>query len=229
MSVRTEAQVDEFRAELDQRNDIGDETKWIYGQAFEAGVPRTFWKMVPKDVEGENREAFKRVVMRYVERLHTARRKGYGLLLSGDNGTGKTMFGSWVLMSAIRIGWNVYYTTAPELEADMQRGFRDREVSDRLEWLLGSDFVFIDELGKEKHREGESWFRGQIERVLKRRYDDNAPTLLATNGAPDSLATDYGASIADMIDGKFQIVTLAPGSFRARARAGMIDKMGYGG
>jgi DNA replication protein DnaC len=193
-------------------------------RAFEAGVPRDFWDYDADDVE-YNREVFDEVVRPYIAKLATALRNGYGLLLLGDNGVGKTMFLSFVLMAACRRGFSAFYTTLPQLAHDIKRGFGDRDVQRRLDWYLTSDFVAIDEMGKERFKTGDSFMRTEVERILKQRYDDARPTLIATNADLPELETMYGATITSVFTGKYQMATLEPGDFRKVLRERMTKAM----
>jgi DNA replication protein DnaC len=118
---------------------------------FEACIPRTFWNVSSADIT-YNVQVFSSVVVRYRKRLRRALREGYSLLFVGDNGVGKTMFSSYLLTQAIKRGFTAYYTTLTRLDADIKRGFRDKEADQRLQLMLESDFVAIDEVGKENYK-----------------------------------------------------------------------------
>ena len=195
--------------------------------AFEACIPRDFWFIKPGSVKHTG-GVFDDVVKVYCARLRVAKRHGYGLALLGDNGVGKTMFLSYVLAQAVRDGFTAYYTTLPRLDHDIKRGFRDQVANARLAWMLTSDFLAIDEMGKEHFQHaGDSFMRTQLERILKERYDDGSPTLLASNADAGSLGKVYGATIESILNGKYQVAALEPGDFRRRLREAMDTAMGY--
>jgi len=194
-------------------------------EAFEACVPRDFWKVVPGDIH-HNKAAFDDTVRPYCDKLRIARAKGYGLLLLGDNGVGKSVFSSYVLTRAIAIGYTAYYTTLPRLDHELKRGFNDRVAADRLREMLTSDFVALDEMGKEHFKGGDSYMRTQVERILKDRYDDGMPTLIATNASARELKKVYGATLASILTGKYQIVMLEPGDYREQMRKKMERDLG---
>jgi DNA replication protein DnaC len=192
---------------------------------YAACIPRDFWYFEEKQIT-HNNGAYRAIVTPYLARLKLAARRGYGLLFVGDNGTGKTTFTSIVLGEAIRQGYSAYYTTAPQLAHNLKRAFDDKEAARRLDWHLEADFLAIDELTKEG-RKPDSWFAGQIERILKTRYDERLPTVLAANTGPDEIALAYGATIRSMLDAKFRQVELMPGDFRQKIVAKMEKEMGY--
>jgi DNA replication protein DnaC len=197
-------------------------------EAFEACIPRDFWHVAASDVEF-NVNAFRQFVLPYVHRIAKAHRHGYGLLLSGSNGVGKSMFMSFVLTQAIRRGRSAYYTSMLQLDHDIKRGFRDQDAQRRLEWLLTSDFLGLDEMGKEQFKsiDQPNFIKTQIERILKQRFDESKPVLLATNLSASALGKTYGDTIASIINGKYQSVAMEPGDIRRRLAAKMAKDMGY--
>jgi DNA replication protein DnaC len=197
-------------------------------EAFEAGVPQLFWRTSAKDVK-HNRDTFKSIVVPYTQRLRKARRHGYGILFIGDNGVGKTMFLSFMLMEALRKGFSAYYTTMPQLDTDIKSGWRRPEVDERLQWLLGSDFLAIDELGKERSKTSapDHYTSTQIERIFKSRCDNNMPLLLGTNMGTKELDEIYGSTITSMLSGVFQVAKLAEGDYRKNLHRKMVNEMGY--
>jgi DNA replication protein DnaC len=225
--MRSEAECAAFElATIDQLGE--DDPRVGYRVAcFEACIPRTFWNVRGDDVT-YNTAVFSAVVVRYRKRLRRALRRGYSLLFVGDNGVGKTMFSSYLLTQAVKRGFTAYYTTLTQLDADIKRGFRDREADQRLQALLESDFVAIDEVGKETYKR-DSFTMSQFEALLKRRYDDGEPVILGSNVAHSDLCKMYGATVESMVDGRYQVVSLEPGDCRREHKAQMKRAMRFGG
>lgn len=197
-------------------------------EAFEACIPRSFWNVTSKDIRF-NRKVFRRYVKPYVLGMKTALRNGYGLCFSGPNGVGKTMFISYVLLAAMKKRRSVYYTTMLQLDHDIKSGFSSRENSERLELMLTSDFLAIDEMGKEQIKAiGENTYtKTQLERILKRRFDDSRPILISTNLSMLALGQTYGDTIMSMVKGKLQNVRMEAGDVRIQLAAKMRADMGY--
>jgi DNA replication protein DnaC len=225
--MRSEAECDAFATAItDQLGE--DDPRCRYRLAcYEACIPRTFWGVASSHVT-YNEAVFRAIVVRYRRRLKRALVRGYSLLFVGDNGVGKTMFMSYLLTQAIKRGFTAYYTTLTQLDADIKRGFRDREADQRLLAMLESDFVAIDEVGKETYKSN-SFTTSQFESILKQRYDDGEPVLLGSNAAHDDLCKMYGATIESMIDGRYQVVSLEPGDCRREHKRQMKRAMRFGG
>ena len=195
---------------------------------YEACIPRDFWAVDPEGID-HNKRVFKTVIQKYVSNMAHALRKGYGFALLGSNGVGKTYFISYVLSEAVRNGCTAYYTTMPQMAHNIKIGFDDIEYRKKLEWYMTSDFVAIDELGKEKyHKRGEkSFIDTEIERMMKNRCDDELPVILAANMNAEQLFKSYGATIGSIIMGKMKMATMKDGDYRAKMAASMNDEMGY--
>lgn len=221
--MRSAGDVATFRAEADAKWD--SDRAAYYTTCYAACIPRMFWDVRSGDVT-HNIGVFRDVIQRYCARRQFAQRRGYSLLLMGDNGVGKTMFLSYILTQMIRRGASVHYTTLAGLDVDIKRGFKDGEAERRLDEALDVDFLAIDELGKEHYR-GDSYLMSRLEQLLKRRYDDGDPVLLATNLDYEKLCSMYGSSVASMFDGKYHAVQLESGDFRKGVSSKMRADMGY--
>lgn len=192
---------------------------------YETGIPYDFWDYTEADVT-LNRVPFDGVVKPYMDRLHLAFRGGYGLLFLGDNGVGKSMFLNLVLQRVLERGFTAYYTTLLDLDHNVKRAFDDRKMADRLEmFLLTSDFLALDEFGKERFKKGDSYMRTQVERVLKKRFEESMPTLIATNAELHELEGLYGATLSSVLQGKYQNVEMEAGDYRRQLGARMRREM----
>lgn len=223
--MRLEQDVQDFAARI--KLECEPEHYFDLVEVYRACVPSDFWYVSDKDVT-HNRAVWARYVNAYLDRLKVARQRGYGLLFEGDNGVGKTMFMSYILVQAVKAGYTAYYTTVLDLDFNLKRGMGSPEVMDRMDEMLGADFVGIDELSKEQFKSGDSWMRTQVERVLKRRHDNNRPTILATNAPIEKLGEAYGATVRSVLAGKYQHVVFDAGDARERLRDRMLEEMDYG-
>jgi DNA replication protein DnaC len=189
---------------------------------YEACIPLDHWNATQRDIV-HNVEVFDKVIVKYAEKLKMAYNRGYGLILIGEPGSGKTTFLCYILVRSIEKGYLPYYTTFARLEHHLKMGFHDPVAARRLEAMLTSSFVAIDDMGKENYKGGDSYFRAQFERILRERYEDRAPTLLATNSTPDVWTETYGASVESILSGKFVVAYMDPGDMRKSIE--LKDKM----
>lgn len=217
--MKTEAEIESFRASL---KDASKKSEYKV-RLYEGCVPQEFWHVKRTDV-AHNVEAFNTFVLPYRQRIKTAYKHGYSMLFTGDNGTGKSMFMSYLLCRAVQHGYSIYYTTLKQLHSNLTN-FGDKPGMSQLHHLLNSDFVGIDELGKEHTKS--DFLLSELEDMLKFRYSEALPTLLASNYSYDQLCDTYGPTISSMWEGRFQHVVMESGDFRRKAKSGMRTKMGY--
>jgi DNA replication protein DnaC len=202
----------------------------IQKRAYEACIPKDFWNIKAKNVS-HNKPVFRKTILKYSKKITEALRGGFGLVLLGNNGVGKSYFLSYVLMRAIRKGYSTYYTTLLTLAHNMKRGWKDPKIEQRLEWLFTSDFLAIDEIGKGRHKglkKDEATFMDtEIERILKDRFDNSRPVLIASNMQFIELLEVYGPTVESMLMSKFKVAQLEDGDCRKQLAAEMKNKMGY--
>lgn len=227
--MRSKGELEEYAKKLKTRNTTEERLRFSI-EAYEGCVPLEFWNIKKENVK-HNTEVFKEIILKYCKKINVAHKRGYSLCLLGNNGVGKTYFISYILTRAIKKGKTVYYTTLPELEHNIKRGFDDREISRYLEMLLTSDFLAIDEMGKEqrskKAKTVATFMDTQVERILKKRFDDSAPVLLGTNLSTDDLVGVYGSSVASILRGKYQLAQLDGGDYRTVLARRMNEEMGF--
>lgn len=79
-----------------------------------ASVPRRYWQVAPDEVSPGTPQH--RVLHRYLERVEEAVAHGYGVLLFGPNGVGKTGAAVCALMEARRRGYTVMFLEAAQMK-----------------------------------------------------------------------------------------------------------------
>lgn len=204
--------------------DMPDDQFLYYSNCYEACLPRTMWG-VSSDSITHNLPVFRKIVLKYCAKRKRVQKSGYGLMFTGDNGTGKTTFISFILSQMIRRGCSAYYTTLGQLDKDIKSGFGDKALERRLDRYLDSDFLAIDELGKE-HYKSDSFINMRLEMLLKQRCDDGDPTLLGTNLDYSGFCEMYGPSISSITDGKYLKAAMVGGDFRKIQSARISKELG---
>lgn len=192
-------------------------------ECFAAGVPKSFWFFMAKDVS-HNKQTFERVIRKYVAKRRRILRRGWGLVMMGDNGSGKTTFASYIATQFLRRGTSVYYTRVPKLNEDFKRGFKDDNFAVRLNDALEAELLVLDELGKELTADG--YLGVRLEEILKERYDNSQPTIITTNLNWTELKKRYGASVESMLEGRYTKVALTAGDFRLKTKKNMKEELG---
>jgi DNA replication protein DnaC len=224
--MKTSEEVDWFIASIREPLEFDRESISLQARVFESCIPSSFLKTEDKDVK-HNRAVWEKIVLKYCGQLPKALEGGASLLFVGDNGTGKTMFACYILMEALKLGYSGYYITALDLDFYFRRGMVEHGLLEQLDRALSSDFLVLDELGAEVFKTNQDSFtRVQVDRILKRRYDNSLPTILASNANVKQLSATYGMSIRSLLTGgKYLSVVFEPGDYRVHLQT-FFSKLG---
>ncbi len=187
---------------------------------YEAGVPREFWEVIPENIRSF--AGYRERVLPYMGRLKRALRSGYGLCFTGRPGSGKTMLLSAVLRRAVERGRTTCYLRASELEKHIRDGWKEPAIARRLDWLLTSDFVALDDLGTEQYPQ-------YVDELLKNRGSELSPTLLGTRLGLSELGQRYSDSTMSVLSGRYAILALQTRDGRVNEHKTMDKAMGYVG
>lgn len=140
-------------------------------------IPRRFWSTTPSGVPESNLSG---PLTNYLASIGEKREAGYGMLLMGDNGRGKTSAGCLVLMEARR-----QYHTALFVEGSRLRSILfDSEMFDEHQklWdrMVQVDFLLIDDWGKGT-ADAKGYAAQILDDLVRLRSADMRPTIITTN------------------------------------------------
>jgi DNA replication protein DnaC len=122
------------------------------------------------------------VVAEFVEDLAENLRRGRGLWLMGDVGTGKTSLAMLVSKAALELGSAVAIYSLPRLLARIRRTY-DAESGEQsylefFERLTSVDLLHVDDLGAEKRSD---WVLEQLYAIVNERYEAERSMVVTTN------------------------------------------------
>lgn len=158
-----------------------------------AGIGLAYQRMSWSDFSGD-REVVEAAI-NYIDDSEKFVRVGFGVILYGSNGTGKTLLIILMLKELIRRGYSCYFTTFTNMVEMYTAGWRS---ADEKKWfhknIVESEILVLDDLGKELKRHNkleESVF----DSVLRQRVQQGYVTHLTTNLTIEELCNGYGKSI----------------------------------
>lgn len=156
------------------------------------------------------------VVKSYVENLEHNLEQGYGLILKGNVGTGKTTLAIAVMQKMIqgnRTGCQ-FVPLASLLDEIFTRKGDDRaEYTDRLK---NCQLLVIDDMGQE-HSEG--WVQIKFENIISERYNRCRSTIFTSNMSAEQMKGRYAERIIDRFRDNCEIVNFMGRSLRGGLRA----------
>lgn len=106
------------------------------------------------------------------------------LLLLGQTGLGKTHLSLAIAIAVTEAGFGVVYTPVQKLmdrleaEKFSRRQETREQYSDSMEYILGCDFLVLDDLGTEFHTQ---FTISTLYNIINTRLVENRPTIISTN------------------------------------------------
>lgn len=131
-------------------------------------------------------------ISEYIKDILTYRAEGTGLFLWGANGRGKSSAAVLVLKEALGYGASAFFITCEEVRIAYAKD------EDKIDRIVHSDFVVLDDLGKEYRSQG-GWAERALESILRRRSLYCRPTIITTNIVPEKLPGLYRPSFLSSI------------------------------
>lgn len=159
-----------------------------------SGVPEKFVSKTFDEYATPTHEQSKllKVSKRYVEKFPDIKKAGYGMVLLGDFGTGKTLTASLIAKGVIEQSFRVTYTEhhlmAVQIRDDRRSRMREKETIER---YASVDLLIVDELSRHCDEEARTF----LNLILAQRYNRCLPTILLGNMVKEDL-TRY---LTDMV------------------------------
>lgn len=162
---------------------------------------------------------------------------GFGFVLSGDMGNGKTMLALLGLKGLIAQGVDGYFTTFTEMVDTYTSTWRDKE--DR-KWFTrrvrNAGVLVIDDLGRENKRTrtrnraeveagvedaevetSHTFMTTAFEEIVRHRVAQAKPTIITTNLAWDRLSQRYSTNVFSLLQERSDVIHFTGADFRGQA------------
>ena len=164
-----------------------------------------------KYYQGDNRAMMEKVLAfckRYAEGFHA---KSDSLLFIGNTGLGKTHLSTSIAVSVVNKGYEVVYTSAPNLFSALEAEKFGREASLTMQEVLDAEFLLIDDLGTENPSALNNNF---LYNIINTRLITAKPTLINTNLMPADLMKRYTDRLASRLLGEYAVMRFVGNDIR---------------
>lgn len=145
------------------------------------------------------------VVKRYLKNARQNAAEGIGLYLWGSNGTGKTHLMTCAMKDLISKNFVVRVFSMDEIvDKFTSSWYSDEEKRDLNSILRNTDFIAIDEFGKNVDKDGNPVYLPDIvkrtmESVIRYRVQMNKPIWFASNTDPKFIKDVFSEDIASLL------------------------------
>jgi len=144
----------------------------------------------------------------YAEHISDHIDAGWGLILSGNNGCGKTHVAVGLAVVALGIGAEAYATTLGELLLSVRNSWQpqtDQSEAKLMQRVCTTDLLILDDLGMEKPTD---WARDRLAHIVNSRYASTKATIVTTNLQMEQLEERWSARVMSRLYGTAQAVGL---------------------
>lgn len=200
---------------MKSNRDLPVRTRVSSNGLIHAGIPRDYVNYTINDFNGD---VSKTVAVRYMKHIHDMYEDKQDLLLTGNNGTGKTMLASIILKHAYFHRYRIAMLTMSSL-LELTFNQKNPEYYERLQEIKKAQFLVIDELGKETFTATGS-NKNLFENILRTAHASGQVLIICTNMDLQGITEQYGKSVASIIDGTFGKLTFRDSDNRKSIQRG---------
>ena len=134
---------------------------------------------------------------------NTFNKNSENLFLQGATGLGKTHLSLAIANSAINSGYNVIYTSTPNILSKLEKehfshNFQDEETEKH---LIGCDLLILDDMGTEFQT---SFSSAMIYNIINSRIMFQKPTIISTNLSVKEIQSAYSKRLVSRIMGNYK-------------------------
>jgi DNA replication protein DnaC len=184
-------------------------------ELIKSNIPQDYWSLEFKDLALD--EIVRHVVSGYRKNIIQAHNNGLGLVLFGQNGTGKTSVMAEIAKRAVIKGYQAkYFTLSSYVDAMFKKD------AARVEYYESGDFLLIDELDK---KSGTSAIYKLVDEFLRRMFNMNKSLILGTNWDTDELKEHLGESTFSLLKRRCEFLEFQGEDFSDNLQDSYIDRL----
>jgi DNA replication protein DnaC len=180
------------------------------GHLERMNIPFPYWDATLEVIREKDDLAARKTLSKYIKDIRRAMDIGYGMIINGEYGTGKTSAGVILLKYLRRISGMGYFITAHEYIQDVFSKTMFDEITSVYERVRDVDLLLLDDLGKETSKldsENDN-VATMLVSLLKDRGAAGRSTIITSNLNLGELQKVYGKSFMEAVKDRMAIVTL---------------------
>jgi DNA replication protein DnaC len=148
------------------------------------------------------------LLQEYADDLDLHLSEGWGLILTGGVGSGKTHCAVGLGVAALGMGFSTYATTLGTLLMEIRAGYQGLDSGSEqklIHRVCTVELLILDDLGVEKPSE---WARERLAYIVNQRYAAELATIVTTNLGLDDLEERWDSRVVSRLYGTSQAVGL---------------------
>lgn len=167
------------------------------------GIKLSWHDKVLDDFKNDN-ESLSRV-KDYISKASEAKQKGLGLFLWGANGCGKTHLMNCAFKELIDKRYRVHIFSLDEIVDKFTAGwYSDEDKKELQDILRNTDFLGIDEFGKNLDKDGEAKYipdlvKRVMDSVIRYRVQMKRPVWFTSNTTPSNVNKVFSEDVASLL------------------------------
>jgi DNA replication protein DnaC len=184
---------------MDEQKNLGISANEDEGLAYakellcHSGLPNRNYNMKfdTFNIDDDNREAFD-LAQKYAAGYDEYRKRGVGLYIYGNYGSGKTHLASAITIDLLRRGVPVIFESEREILSSVKLAYGSNESEyDAMKIYLAADLLVIDDFGKSR---ATAWSLDVLYWIISSRHEDMLPTIITTNHSEKSLTKQFSVN-----------------------------------
>lgn len=166
------------------------------------------------DETPENKEVFE-ACLRFALRFEKVRKRGMGIYLHGQSGTGKTYLAACIGNMLLEAGVEVFFANVNTILSEIRYAYSQRNSElPIVQKYMNAEFMIFDDIGTEKYStrtEAMSFAQDKFFQIIDGRYIRQKPTVFTSNYTLEQLVAERGMlvktvdRIAEMSTRKFEL------------------------
>lgn len=197
-------------SQLDCKNDCWNKSRRAI-KFINANIPTEYFDLSIEDYNNSNvenaddfdlRERSLKKINAYCKRIEEMMTRGWGIVLMGPYGTGKSLLANHILKTAMEKGYSAYTREFSEM-INMSITGKDYTGLDKpiYEELSKIDFYCIENVGWEYSKDQSTYVPLKLDSFITHRASQGLPTLLTMNIATKDFKKDYGDHCFSVLKG----------------------------
>ena len=171
----------------------------LHRRLLHSGVHETFQRLSWADFVDLPDDATK-AANEYLDNAARFVAAGFGMVLLGDKGNGKTLLSNLIVKDLTAKGFDCYsntFSTMIDTFADGWRDKEDRRWFDRR--VRNADVLLIDDLGRERNKGAGTVGEQALEEIVRHRVARSKPTLITSNKSIEEIEGGYGGNTMSLL------------------------------